>query len=186
MPAPLKFSRHFLLLAAAVIVIVALNALHPFSEPFLPSFAIYGALHAAAVAVAIQTPHSLPRKGLFIVLAAALNVAVLYAGIISLEGLGKAFAPLRLHIALSVCSLFGAIAYGLLIRACWWPTLRPRAIAQIAFGCLLATAGALWIENLAVTVGTWSLAAVWWFAFSLGLWRVDRRANALRPQPHAQ
>jgi hypothetical protein len=186
MPAPLRFSRHFLLLAAAVIVIVALNAANPFSEPFLPSFALYGALHAAALAVAIQASHSLPRKGLFIVLAAALNVAVLYAGIFSLEVLGKAFASLRLYIALSVCAMFGAMAYGLLIRAFWYPALRPRAIAQIAFGCAFATAGALGIENLAIPIGTWSLAAVWWFAFSLGLWHVDRRTNALRPQPHPQ
>jgi hypothetical protein len=186
MPAPLKFSRHFLLLAAAVMVIVALNAANPFSEPFLPSFAVYGALHAAALVVAVPAPHSLPRKALFIALAAALNVAVLYAGIFSLEALGRAFAALRLYIALIVCALFGAIAYGFLIRACWYPTLRPRAIAQIAFGCALATAGAWCIENLAGTLGKWSLAAVWWFAFSLGLWRVDRRTHALRPQPHAQ
>src|ERR1700731_4176908 len=46
MPAPLRFSRHFLLLAAAVIVIVALNAANPFSEPFLPSFALYGVQRA--------------------------------------------------------------------------------------------------------------------------------------------
>jgi hypothetical protein len=111
---------------------------------------------------------------------------VLYVGIFSLEALGGALAALRLYITLSVCALFGAMAYGLLIRAFWHPTLRPRAIAQIAFGCALAAAGALCIENLAGGAANWSLVAIWWFAFSLGLWRVERRAHALRPQPHAQ
>src|SRR5258707_106036 len=80
--------------------------------------------------------------------AAALNVAVLYAGIICLEALGNVLAALRLYLALAICALFGAIAYGFLIRFFWWPEFRPRSIAQTAFACMAAAVIGMGIQNL--------------------------------------
>jgi hypothetical protein len=187
MRAPLNFKRHFLLLAAAVMLIAVLNIGRLFHEPFLPSFAFYGALHAVSLVLAMPAPRSVAwRKILFIGCAAALNVAVLYAGIFSLEALGNLLAALRLYLALSVCALFGAMAYGFLIRFFWFPALRPRAIAQIAMGCMAAALIGMGIQNFTLPFGYWWLVAVWWWAFSGGLWGADRRAHALRPQTHAQ
>jgi hypothetical protein len=188
MRAPLNFRRHFLLLAAAVMVIALLNLANLFHEPFLPSFALYGALHALCLVLAIPAPprRLVWRKVLFVGCAAALNVAVLYAGIISLEALGNVLAALRLYLALSICALFGAIAYGFAIRFFWFPELRPRAIAQIALGCMAADVIGMGIQNLTLPFGNWWLVAVWWLAFSGGLWGADRRAHALGPQAHAQ
>ncbi len=187
MRAPLNFKRHFLLLAAAVMLIAVLNIANLFHEPFLPSFAIYGALHAITLVLAMPAPRSGGwNKILFIACAAACNVAVLYAGIISLEALGNLLATLRLYLALSVCALFGAMAYGFLIRFFWFPALRPRAIAQIAMGCMAAADIGMALQNFTLPFGNWWLVAVWWWAFSGGLWGADRRLHALRPQAHPQ
>lgn len=187
MRAPLKFKRHFLLLAAAALLIAVVNVSNLFHEPLLPSFALYGALHALTLVLAIPAPRLVAwRKVLFVGCAAALNVAVLYAGIISLEALGNIMAALRLYLALSICALFGAMAYGFLIRFFWFPALRPRAIAQIALGCMAAAVVGMGIQNLTLPFGNWWLVAVWWLAFSGGLWGADRRAHALGPQAHAQ
>lgn len=187
MRAPLKFKEHFLWLAAAVLLIAALDLANLFREPYLPSFAMYGALHALALILAMSgARHSTGRKILFIGCAAALNVAVLYAGIICLEALGNVLAALRLYLALAICALFGAIAYGFLIRFFWWPEFRPRSIAQTAFGCMAAAVIGMGIQNLTQPFGNWWLVAVWWLAFSAGLWGADRRTHSLRPQADAQ
>jgi hypothetical protein len=187
MRVPLKFKNHFLWLGAAVLLIAVLDLANLFREPYLPSFAMYGALHALALILAMPGPrHSTGRKILFVGCAAALNVAVLYAGIICLEALGNVLAALRLYLALAICALFGAIAYGFLIRCFWWPEFRPRSIAQTAFGCMAAAVIGMGIQNLTQAFGNWWLVTVWWLAFSAGLWGADRRTHSLRPQTDAQ
>ena len=187
MRAPLNFRVHFLCLAAAVLLIATLDLANIFREPYLPSFALYGALHALTLIVAMPGARpAMARRTLFMASAAAMNVAVLYAGIISLQALGNVLASLRLYLALAICALFGAIAYGFLIRFFWWPALRPRAIAQTALGCMAAAVLGLGLQNFTQPFGNWWLVAVWWLAFSAGLWGADRRAHALRPQAHAQ
>jgi len=185
--AHLNFRRHFVLLACAFAVIVILAQLNPFgSSSLLPSAAIYGALHAIALSGALDFGATLARKSLFILLAAALDVAALYIGIFSL-GLFSTL-PLGLNVrvclALGVCSMAGAICYGLLIRFFWLPELTPRPIARIALGCLMATLLALLLENLSGLTSLWGLAAVWWCAFSSGLW-VFGRTHPLGPHADA-
>lgn len=168
-------------------MIAVLDLADLFHEPFLPTFALYGALHALCLRLALSSPHRpWGRSILFIGCASALNVAVLYAGIISLEALGRIPAALRLYLALSMCALFGAIAYGFAIRLFWFPTLRPRRIAQIALGCMASEILGMGIQNVTRPFGHWWLAAVWWGALSGGLWLTQRRADVLRPQAHAQ
>lgn len=187
MRAPLNFRRHFLWLGGALALIALVELADLVREPLLPSFALYGALHAITLVLALPAgSRNTLNKLLFIGGAAALNVAVLYAGILSLQGLREVLAELRLYLVLSVCALFGAIAYGFWVRLFWWPALRPRAIAQTALGCLAAVALSLALERLTRPFGNWWLVAVWWLAFSAGLWRAVRRAHALGPQAHAE
>jgi hypothetical protein len=188
MPAAhLNFRRHFVLLACALAVIVILAQLDIFgASSLLPNAAIYGALHATALSGALDLPATLARKSLFILLAAALDVAALYIGIFGLALFSTVPLGLnvRAYLALGVCSMAGAICYGLLIRFFWLPDLTPRPIARISLGCLITTLLALLLENLSGLVSLWALAAVWWCAFSSGLW-IFGRTYPLRPDAHA-
>jgi hypothetical protein len=187
LPARFNYRRHFVLLACAVAVIVTMAQLDIFgTASLLPNAAIYGALHAAALTGALNRAAPLRRKSLFILAAAVLDVAALYAGILGLALLSAAALHLsvRAYIAFGVCSMAGAILYGFLIRFFWLPELTPRPILQISSGCLLATMLVLLIENLSGGSSLWVLAAAWWCAFSGGLWIVGR-AHALRSRTGA-
>ncbi len=182
MAAPFNFRRHCVLLACAIAVIAIMAQLDLFgTASLLPNAAIYGALHAAALTGALYAAAPLVRKCLFILAAALLDVAALYAGIFGLTLLSAAAMPLRVraYIAFGACAWIGAILYGLLIRRFWLPELTPRPIMQISMGCLMATMLALLIENLSGLSSLWTLAALWWCAFSAGLWIVGRTAGAV-------
>ncbi len=171
-----------MLLAGAIVVIAIMAELEIFGAASLvPNAAIYGALHAAALSGALNSPIPLARKSLFMLAAAALDVAALYAGIFGLALLSATPLPLRVRafMALGVCSMVGAILYGLLIRFFWVPELSPRPIMQISIGCLTATMLVLLIETLAGLSSLWALAAAWWCAFSGGLC-LTGRMQALR------
>ena len=185
--AHLNFRRHFVLLACALAVIVILAQLDIFgASSLLPNAAIYGALHAIALSGALDLPATLARKSLFGLLAAALDVAALYIGIFGLALFSTVPLGLnvRAYLAIGVCSMAGAICYGLLIRFFWLPELTPRPIVRISAGCLMATLLALLLENLSGLISGWALAAVWWCAFSIGLWAF-RRTYALRTHAEA-
>jgi hypothetical protein len=161
------------LLASALAVIVILAQLNIFgTSALLPNAAIYGALYAIAFTGALDAAATLRRQSLFIVLAAALTVAALYVGIWSLGWLSAApiGMNLRAYLAFGICSLAGAICYGLLIRFFWLPVLTPRPILRMSMGCLIATLLALRLEHAIGVTAFWALAAVWWCAFSSGLW----------------
>jgi hypothetical protein len=182
--ARLNFRRHFVLLGCAFAVIVILGRLDIFgSSALLPSTAIYGALHAIALTGALDVTATLRRKSLFILLAAALDVAALYVGIFSLGLLGAAPIGMgaRAYLAFGICSISGAICYGLLIRRFWLPSLTPRPIARISLGCLVASLLALLLEQSSGMSALWGLAAAWWLAFSSGLWIFARAVSITIP-----
>jgi hypothetical protein len=177
-----NYRRHFALLGCAIVVIVVMAQLDIFGTASLvPNAAIYGALHAAALTGALNSAAPLARKSLFILSAALLDVAALYAGIFGLGLLSATALRLsaRAYIAFGVCSIVGAILYGLLIRLFWLPELTPRPIMHMAIGCLMITMLTLLVENLSGRSSLWALAAAWWCAFSAGLWIIGR-THALR------
>jgi hypothetical protein len=185
--ARLNFRRHFVLLACALAVIVIVAQLDVFgTAALLPDAAIYGALYAIAFAGALDMPATLARKGAFILSAAVLDVATLYLGIVSLGLLGSTplGIALRAYMAFGISSMAGAICYGLLIRFFWLRDLSPRPIAQISLGCLVATLSALVLQQAIGVTGLWAVAAVWWCAFSIGLW-IFGRAHSLRAHADA-
>lgn len=139
------------------------------------SFAMYGALHAAALVLALRSRHSIWRKCGFVAVGAALSVLALRAGTFAgqLTGIGPGNNNFYWLLGLSAAS--GALAYGLSIRLFGFHAMTLPALTAIAVACLLAAC----IGGFSVThirwLGPWWLAVVWWYAFSGGLWHFDPR-----------
>ena len=168
-----RFARHFGLLGAATAVLFLLSRWDLLSDSLLASFAIKGALHALCLSLALRSPQSNLRKLAFIAIAAGLSVFTMYVGIIGLVLFAAVPGNERLYMVLGLCSLTGAITYGVLIRMFWIPKFSPRRVLGMAFLCLLATSLAFFVRAYLPALGGWWLTAVWWFAFSGGLWFFD-------------
>ena len=153
----LHYARHWLLLGCFTVVLAVLNRLHLFDRPFA-SFAMYGALHALALVLALRSPKPLCRKCLFVAIAAFLSMVTLCVGI--------AGRP-------------RALTYGILIRLCWVRTLTWGWLATISSSCMLATFLAFFTLNQFPLLGRWWLAALWWYTLSGGLWLCEKRQGHL-------
>jgi hypothetical protein len=174
----LYYDRHFGLLAAATVIMFCLvhwNLLH---DSLIGTFALNGALHASALVFTLRAPESLPRKAAFIAIAIGLSVMTLYVGIIGLVLFGVLPGTERLYVVLGVCALSGAITYGSVIRLCWMRKLSSRLILAMSVLCMLATSLAFFARTHAEWLGSWWLAAAWWFTFSGTLWYFDTRGGA--------
>jgi hypothetical protein len=180
-----NFKIHGLALALGFAALLGYGRLPAGQMLALGNFAAYGALHALCVVVSLGRGASLSRCTLFIVLAALADVGVMYLGFFSVGSLAQLLGTGSVYAALAVCALFGAIVYGLLLRAMLLPTLRPRRILQMAAGC---TAVCLLAEAAGQLRGPgqviWIVGA-WWLAFSSGLWLVQRRFHAFGTQADA-
>ena len=174
------YPRHFGLLGAATVVLFLLSHWDLLSDSLLASFAINGALHALSLSLALRAPQKNLHKATFIAIAAALSVFTMYVGIIGLVLFAAVPGNGRLYMVLGLCSLSGAITYGSLIRIFWIRKFSPRLILGLAFLCLLATSLAFFARAYFPALGGWWLTAVWWFAFSGGLWFFDTHPDALR------
>jgi hypothetical protein len=174
------FVRHFSVLAAATVILFLLGQWSLLNDSLITTFAINGALHAAALVLALRAPHSFLRKSAFIALAAVLSVLTLYVGIIGLVLFAALPGNERLYVVLGVCSLSGAITYGSLVRLFWMRILSSRLILAVSALCVLATSLAFLARSYFDFLGGWWLAAAWWFTFSGGLWFFDTHRDALR------
>ena len=168
------------MLGAATIVLFLLGHWDLLSDSLLASFAINGALHASSLSLALLSPQSILRKLAFVASAVALSIFTMYVGIIGLVLFAVVPGNERLYLVLGLCSLSGAITYGSLIRLFWIKKLSPRRILGLAFLCLLATSLAFFGRAYSEALGGWWLTAVWWFAFSGGLWFFDTHPDSLR------
>jgi len=162
------------------VVLFLLSRWDLLGNSLLVSFAINGGLHAASLALALRSPCSSVRKFVFVALAAALSVFTMYIGIIGLVLFAALPGNQRLYCVLGLCSLSGAITYGSLIRIFWIRTFFSRRILALALLCLLATFLGFFARTFSAALGGWWLAAVWWFAFSGGLWVFDAYPDTLR------
>jgi hypothetical protein len=133
-----------------------------------------------SLSLALRSPQGILRKMAFIVIAAALSVFTMYVGILGLVLFAVVPGIERLYLVLGLCSLAGAITYGSLIRMFWIRKFSPRCILGMAVLCLLATSLGFFVRAYSEALGGWWLAAVWWFAFSGGLWFFDSHPDALR------
>ena len=175
-----NYARHFSLLAAATVVLFLLQYWDLLHDSLLATFAVYGALHALSLSLALRAPQKNLRKLAFIAVAAALSVFTMYVGIIGLELFAVVPGNERIYMVLGLCSLSGAVTYGSLVRIFWIRKFSPRLILGLALLCLLATSLAFFAKAYSAALGGWWLTAVWWFAFSAGLWFFDTHPDALR------
>lgn len=177
----LHYDRHFGLLAAAAVIIFFLAHWNLLHDSLIGTFSLNGALHASALVFTLRAPGSLTRKAVFIAAAIALSVLTLYVGIIGLVLFAVLPGTEQLYVVLGVCALSGAITYGSAIRLCWMRKLSSRSILAMSASCVVATSLAFFARTYAERLGSWWLAAAWWFAFSGGLWYFDTRGGVPKP-----
>src|SRR6202044_1819989 len=168
------YRRHFLLLGVFSIALAVISRLHLLSN-LDASFALYGALHAAALVLSLGTRRLAWRQCLFIVLAAGLCVMTLHVGIWIMHCLGRLPGNVGLYTALGAAAWTGAVTYGIAARLWGLRRLKPRSPAVIGLGCAAATYAAFLTLGHFHSLGRWWLPVLWWFAFSGGLWYHDRR-----------
>ena len=171
------YARHFLLLTAFAVLAGVLCWLHLTIEVSL-SFALYGALHASALALSLRVHHPVWRKFLFIVIAAALSLMTVRAGILATQLSPTLAGNVGRHTVLGLVAAMGAVTYGIAIRAFGFYKLSAGLLATIAIGCMLAALLALFTLGYVQFLGQSWLAIPWWYAFSAGLWYSDQPLRA--------
>jgi hypothetical protein len=176
------YPRHFLLLTCFSALLVVLTLVHLLIDLSV-SFALYGALHASALVLAVRSPMPIRRQCLFVAMAGGLSVVSLHVGIACMHWLGTLPGNIGLHTALGFSAVSGALTYGISIRLFRIFRLASRALALISVGCMLATYIAFVILAHSPSLGRWWLVVLWWYAFSGGLWYCDSRDNTAGAGP---
>src|ERR1700732_3984194 len=93
------------------------------------SFALYGALHAAALSLTLRARRPIWRKCLFVAIAAGLSVISLRVGIAG-GHLTESFpGSSGLYAALGFSAVIGALSYAILVRQFWIPAMTPSSLA---------------------------------------------------------
>jgi hypothetical protein len=174
------YARHFALLGVATLLIFLLGHWDLLNDSLIVSFAINGALHAIALVVTLRATQIVWRKLVFVALAAALSILTMYIGITGLVFFEVLPGNERLYAVLALCSVCGAITYGSLTRLFWLRKFPSRLILAMAILCLLAASLAFFVRSYLDFLGSWWIAAAWWFAFSAGLWFFDTHPDALK------
>ena len=170
------YGRHFALLACFSTLIGVVGSLH-LAPNISSSFAIYGALHAAALVLALRSRHSIWRRCWFVAVGAALSVLALRVGTFAGQLTGIGPGNINFYWLLGLSAATGAVAYGLSIRVFGFHALTAPALTAIAAACILATCiGGFSVTHIRL-LGPWWLAVVWWYAFSAGLWHFDSRGT---------
>ena len=173
-----RYPLHFSLLACFGLLLIAMTQLHVGTDLAL-SFALYGALHAAALVIALRAHHPIWRKCLFIAAAAALSAMTFHFGIVAGQLLGTGRGSAALYAVLGFCGAMGAAAYAVLIHLCGIYELTSRSLAVLCVNCMLAACAAFFTLTRFHSLGQWWLAMLWWYAFSGGLWFFDKRSHGV-------
>jgi hypothetical protein len=142
------------------------------------AFAIYGALHAATLAVSLRIPKPLPQQALFVAAAALISMLTVRAALYALRFAAELPALAGPLVLLASTSVLGAFAYGTLIRRvlkykCGFAALAATSLLCMAATCVGFAAG----RHYRVLSSLW-LAIPWWFAFSGSLWYHDTLRNS--------
>jgi hypothetical protein len=173
----LFYARHFVLLACFSVLVVVMTRLNLLTD-LVVCFSVYGALHAAALVLALRAGQPIWRRCLFIAIGAALSVMSLFIGLSGGHLLGGLPGNSPVYGILGFSAVIGALAYGILIRLFGFYELTVGGLARIAAGCMLAACVAFFSLAHSHSLGRWWLAVLWWYAFSGGLWLCDLRQNA--------
>ena len=161
----------------AALVLIAATVAVPLRTAVVAEFTLYGALHAASLALSARAGPSLGRRALFVAAAAVLSACLARMGLHALHASGRlaGLMPLVGSHTLTLLAVFattalGALAYGALIRAVFGAPLTAARLCIVSLGAAAAACAALVLcQRLHASSGPW-LAIFWWFAFSGGLW----------------
>lgn len=138
------------------------------------AFAVYGALHASALAVSLRVRKPLSRQALFVAAAALLSMLTVRAALYAMRFAGELSALAGALVLLASASAVGAFGYAILIRKVLKYEFRVAAQAAASLLCVAATfAGFLAGRHYRVLSSLW-VAIPWWFAFSGSLWYYER------------
>jgi hypothetical protein len=149
------------------------------------TFALYGALHACALTLALRERQSIGRSVSFIAAAAGLSVLTLQIGLVGMRRLGALPGNRGLYVVLGVSAVVSAASYGMLIRLFSLQELTGRCIALISVVCVMATYAAFFSLAQIHWFGRGLLAVFWWCAFSGGLWLCGRERSRVVGPAHA-
>ncbi len=174
-PGRLHYSRHFALLACIAAGILAVR--WRFALGAAAWFALYGALHAAALVASARDRQPWWRWSLFVALAAGLAMSVAGIGLYGMRFVGKLPGVAGGAALLGIASLLGALTYGILIRRFRFAEFPPRALAATSAACALTTLAVLRTVGHPPVTGALWVTIAWWFTFSAGLWYHERRRN---------
>jgi hypothetical protein len=168
----LHYARHFMVLFACAALLAAVSPwrIAPGADS---AFALYGALHASAIAVSLRVAQPLWRKLLFVAIAAVLSMLTQRLGLSGVQFVGELPGLLGPLALLTLSSGIGAFAYGALIRGFGIYRYRLGALAVTALFCMAATCVAFIAAGRFHVLGGLWVAIPWWFAFSGGLWYYD-------------
>jgi hypothetical protein len=168
------YPRHFLLLICLSVLLAVTSRPHASSD-LNAFFALYGALHASALALTLRARQPIGQKCLFVVIAAGLSVITFHVGMAG-RHLSEALpGNAGLYTALGFSAVTGAVIYGILVRLFWISAMTKGSLAVISLSCLLAAYAALFTGSRFHVFGPWWLAVLWWHAFSGALWYCDQR-----------
>jgi hypothetical protein len=168
------YPRHFPLLICLSVLLAVMPRPHAASD-LNAYFALYGALHASALALTLRARQPIWQKCLFVAIAAGLSVVTLRIGIVGKHLSETLPGNAGLYTALGFSAVTGALIYGILIRRFWVSAMTPGSLAVICLSCLLATFAAPFTGSHFHVLGPWWLVVVWWHAFSGALWYCDQR-----------
>jgi hypothetical protein len=182
----LNYARHFGLLALFAVALATVGSRAGLGIG--ARFALYGALHAAALVLSIGAGSGLApgRRLLFVALAAILALANARLGLFGLHAVsavGGSSGPLAI---VAACAGLGALAYGALISA----VLENRRSSLVSFdlsslaatslGCAAATSASFAVSRALHAANVVWLAIPWWFAFSGLLWYAHLKSKSIR------
>ena len=166
-----SYSRHFAVLAGFS-ALTALCVRHGVMPAGVRVFALYGALHAAALVISLRKPIAWWKRILLVALAAALSMLSFGTGLLVKFAAAMVPGHGATYLALGCAAALGAMSYGLALRRVLGVPLTVSAVAWIALLCVLATYLAA-VTSRIVGFGLWWLAVLWWFAFSGALCLIE-------------
>jgi hypothetical protein len=189
-----NYARHFGLLGL-LMAALAIAGPRAGSGGIGAQFALYGALHAAALALSLVRGARLSagRRLLFVAVAAILSLSTARLGFVGFHVLGGRGGSAGLLVILAACAGLGALAYGFLIRGVLMNRgdiggrlsagpLTARSLGAISLGCAAAASACFAAGRGLHAAGVLWLAGSWWFTFSCGLWLAGRLRG--RKMPH--
>lgn len=181
----LHYARHFSLLALFSLALATPGWRAQLG--IAAQFALFGALHAAALVLSIRACAGVAagRRLLFVAIAAMLALATARLGLLGLRALSGAGGSSGPFAVVAVCAGLGALAYGALIGgflangpsliARGVTPLAVRSLALRALGCAAATGASFAISRALHAIDVLWLTIPWWFVFSGLLWYAGRR-----------